>query len=210
MTNETLKNENKPNENKPIRLSVIGACPLDCPDGCSWIVDLEVAFICIHECTFCPNCAAEHSTCPNCGCELVIRPRAGVVSEATWMTAQKLDSFNQAWLDGNVEFLDECITDDCVYCASVGSEPGRTFSGRQAVEAGSREIIAYESGGTGKCEPARVFGSSGFAEWSYTKQDATGRMLEIRGCDYFQFDGDRICRKDAFIKSLTMEGATNE
>lgn len=28
-------------ENEPVRRSVLGACPLDCPDGCAWIVDLE-------------------------------------------------------------------------------------------------------------------------------------------------------------------------
>ena len=34
------------------------------------------AFICSHECTFCPACArAMAHTCPNCGGELVARPR---------------------------------------------------------------------------------------------------------------------------------------
>jgi anaerobic selenocysteine-containing dehydrogenase len=28
-------------EGPPVKKSVLGACPLDCPDGCSWIVDLE-------------------------------------------------------------------------------------------------------------------------------------------------------------------------
>ena len=35
-----------------------------------------VAFICSHECTFCPSCAdAMESVCPNCKGELVERPR---------------------------------------------------------------------------------------------------------------------------------------
>lgn len=34
------------------------------------------AFICSHECTFCPSCSAEmRYRCPNCGGELVPRPR---------------------------------------------------------------------------------------------------------------------------------------
>jgi hypothetical protein len=34
------------------------------------------AWICIHECTFCPACAGELGhACPNCGNELVRRPR---------------------------------------------------------------------------------------------------------------------------------------
>jgi uncharacterized protein len=34
------------------------------------------AYICSHECTFCPSCtAALAAICPNCGGELVRRPR---------------------------------------------------------------------------------------------------------------------------------------
>ncbi|WP_090776537.1 DUF1272 domain-containing protein [Shouchella lonarensis] len=35
----------------------------------------EVAYICIHECTFCPACTKEMTfVCPNCSGELVKRP----------------------------------------------------------------------------------------------------------------------------------------
>ncbi|MBN4056812.1 DUF1272 domain-containing protein [bacterium AH-315-J21] len=38
--------------------------------------DESVAFICVHECTFCPNCTEMMgATCPNCAGELVRRPR---------------------------------------------------------------------------------------------------------------------------------------
>ena len=38
------------------------------------------AYICIYECTFCPDCTtAQKRVCPNCGGELVRRPRAGKV-----------------------------------------------------------------------------------------------------------------------------------
>ena len=34
------------------------------------------AWICLHECTYCPACALELANlCPNCGNELVRRPR---------------------------------------------------------------------------------------------------------------------------------------
>jgi len=36
------------------------------------------AFICSHECTWCPDCAAQMKrVCPNCNGELVSRPRRG-------------------------------------------------------------------------------------------------------------------------------------
>ncbi|AEI40776.1 DUF1272 domain-containing protein [Paenibacillus mucilaginosus] len=38
----------------------------------------STAYICTHECTFCPECTeAVHHVCPNCGGELVKRPRSG-------------------------------------------------------------------------------------------------------------------------------------
>ena len=35
----------------------------------------DLAFICSHECTFCPGCTMMGQRCPNCGGELVRRPR---------------------------------------------------------------------------------------------------------------------------------------
>ncbi|WP_306985039.1 DUF1272 domain-containing protein [Alkalicoccobacillus murimartini] len=36
----------------------------------------DLAFICIHECTFCQQCANQmNRNCPNCGGELVPRPK---------------------------------------------------------------------------------------------------------------------------------------
>jgi hypothetical protein len=38
------------------------------------------AYICIYECTFCPECTEQmKNVCPNCGGELVRRPRSGKV-----------------------------------------------------------------------------------------------------------------------------------
>ncbi len=40
------------------------------------LMDEGPAFICSHECTFCPECStAMKHVCPNCGGELVVRPR---------------------------------------------------------------------------------------------------------------------------------------
>jgi hypothetical protein len=46
-------------------------------EGCQAPVGpLDLAFICSHECTFCPACAAGLAQrCPRCGGELVRRPR---------------------------------------------------------------------------------------------------------------------------------------
>jgi hypothetical protein len=41
----------------------------------------SAAWICVYECTFCPECTEwMQNLCPNCGGELVRRPRAGKVT----------------------------------------------------------------------------------------------------------------------------------
>jgi hypothetical protein len=50
-------------------------------EKCEKALDMDAtAFICVYECTFCADCAAQmQKVCPNCGGELVKRPRAGKV-----------------------------------------------------------------------------------------------------------------------------------
>ncbi|WP_166243268.1 DUF1272 domain-containing protein [Paenibacillus turpanensis] len=46
-------------------------------ERCSTALESQsIAYICVHECTFCLPCTEEMDTiCPNCGGELVRRPR---------------------------------------------------------------------------------------------------------------------------------------
>ena len=48
-----------------------------------------------------------------------------------------------------------------------------------------------------------VYGDRGVAEWSYSGTDESGRMMVVRGCDLFEFVGDKISLKNAFRKCLT-------
>ncbi len=164
-----------------------------------------VAYICSYECTFCAACADRHQQCPNCQGELLARPRRGDLDNAPSVIRQRLEEFNQAWAKADVEGLTALITDDCVYAASVGSEPGTTYVGRDEVERGFREILAYEKGTEGDSGPMFIFGHRAFCHWSYVRSTSSGQRVQVRGCDWFEFDGNLICRKDAFIKSLPME-----
>jgi len=52
-----------------------------------------------------------------------------------------------AWGRADLPTLMKFIADDCVYSASVGSEPGETFVGREAVRAGFAKLLAHDSDG---------------------------------------------------------------
>ena len=115
------------------------------------------------------------------------------------MTLARLERFNDAWSRGDVEELMSFITEDCIYEASVGPEPGRTFIGRAQVEKGFRQMLQHDGDAESKGGRCAVLADLGIAEWSYVKI-AAGRPVEIRGCDIFEFSGDMIRRKDAFRK----------
>jgi ketosteroid isomerase-like protein len=117
------------------------------------------------------------------------------------MTVERLHSFNDAWARGDVDTLMSFMTEDCVYSASVGPEPGRTYRGRDEVRRGFEALIAYDADGESEEGECWVTGARGAAEWSYTFNNPDGTRTKVRGCDLFLFRGDKIVVKDAYRKT---------
>ena len=114
-----------------------------------------------------------------------------------------LMQFGEAWDAGDVAKLVSMMTDDCVYCASVGPEPGMTYVGKEAVREGFVAMLAFDSGGVSRAGRVFIAGSVGVSEWSYQFRTGPDADFEIRGCDIFEFRSGRISRKDAFRKSFS-------
>jgi ketosteroid isomerase-like protein len=122
-------------------------------------------------------------------------------SETAQMTPERLQAFAAAWARGDVDELMSFVTEDCVYNASVGPDPGSTYVGREAVRRGFEELLRYDA--NAKSRGGRVFiaGDRGASEWSYIFTDESGHEIELKGCDLFEFVGDKISRKDAYRKT---------
>jgi hypothetical protein len=45
-----------------------------------------------------------------------------------------------------------------------------------------------------------VSGDRGCSEWLVTGTTLKGERVEVRGCDLFEFKGDKIARKDSYWK----------
>ena len=112
-----------------------------------------------------------------------------------------LRDFTAAWDSRDIDRLMLYMTEDCVYVASVGPEPGRTYVGAAAVREGFREMLAYDADGESKGGRTFIAGHVDVAEWSYLKRGSKGSIVEVRGCDVLEFRGEKIARKDAFRKS---------
>jgi SnoaL-like domain len=112
------------------------------------------------------------------------------------MTEQRLLEFAAAWGSKDLKRLMDFFTHDCIYAASVGSEPGQTYTGIAQVRAGIVAMLEHDTGSTSKIHNIGILGERGFWEWTYTFKDGTVAL----GCDLFEFRGDKIRVKNAFRK----------
>lgn len=119
------------------------------------------------------------------------------------MTIERLKAFDDAWTRKDVESLMEFMTEDCEYHASVGPEPGERFIGKAEVRRGFQAMLDHDAGSESLPGNLHVYGDRGVAEWSYVSTDERGRSTTVRGCDLFEFVGDKIKLKNAFRKCST-------
>jgi taurine dehydrogenase small subunit len=117
------------------------------------------------------------------------------------VTAERLAEALAAWNTRDADRVLAYFAADCAYHASFGPEPlGRSYVGRAEVLEGVRRF--FESYPDGRFEDTEVFvaGERGAAEWTFVATESHGRMLRVRGCDLFEFEGDLIRTKNAFRK----------
>ena len=114
------------------------------------------------------------------------------------MTEDELSRFSRAWSDKDIETLMSFMTDESVYYASVGPEPGSSYKGLEEIRRGFADMLAHDQGQRRE-GIAHIFGDIGVAEWSFI-ETLDGAQVEVRGCDIFEFKGSKIIRKDAFRK----------
>jgi ketosteroid isomerase-like protein len=98
------------------------------------------------------------------------------------------------------------FTDDCVFNMPRGRGPeGRTAAGKEAV----RSLLATRFEGIPDVHYGDdrhfVVGDRGVSEWLLTGTTRAGERVEVRGCDLFEFRGDKISRKDSYWKIVEKE-----
>lgn len=127
-------------------------------------------------------------------------PEPMTTSDVPDMTEERLAAFGDAWRRGDVDALMGFMTDDCVFRASVGPEPGSTYLGRDEVRRGFELILAHDDASEGRSGITVIDGRYGASQWVLVREDGGGGRSEVHGCDIFEFEGDRIKLKDAYRK----------
>jgi ketosteroid isomerase-like protein len=106
-------------------------------------------------------------------------------------------AFNAHDLDAIMDFFVE----DCSLDMPRGPEPwGLRLTGKAAV----REGLASRFSGLPDVHYGEdrhwVSGDLGISEWLLTGTTPYGRPVRVRGCDHWEFRGDKIVRKDSYWK----------
>jgi ketosteroid isomerase-like protein len=118
--------------------------------------------------------------------------------KATIETLQRLvDAFNAHDLDAVMSFF----TDDAVLEMPRGRIRGDGGSrGREEVRSGLASRFAGIPDVHYGDDRHWVSDDRGCSEWLLTGTSTQGDRLEVRGCDLFEFKGDKIARKDSYWK----------
>jgi ketosteroid isomerase-like protein len=124
-----------------------------------------------------------------------------MTSETEITPRECLARFADAWAAHDVGGLLELMTDDAVYAASVGPEPGRTYHGHPELGAGFRAMFDHDAGAVIEQGEPIVFGESAVSTWAYHFASVDGSRHCERGIDLWRFRDGKICLKDAYRKT---------
>jgi quercetin dioxygenase-like cupin family protein/ketosteroid isomerase-like protein len=107
-------------------------------------------------------------------------------------------AFNARDVDGVMA----CMAENCVFHASAGTEAeGQRHIGHDAVRRATEAILAAFPQAAWTEGQHVVAGETGLSTWRFVGQTADGRAVDVRGCDVFAFDGDKIALKDSYRKA---------
>jgi ketosteroid isomerase-like protein len=119
------------------------------------------------------------------------------------MTVELLEAFGEALNRRDLDAAMSFFAEDGSYQSSAGPAlEGREFQGRDAVRAGLEAFLGRSPDGRYEDVSLFVAGDRGFGEWTFVGTSVDGEPVRIRGCDLYDFAGDKIKRKNAFRKQL--------
>jgi ketosteroid isomerase-like protein len=120
---------------------------------------------------------------------------------ATGPTRALMAEINAAFNSRDVDRIMTFFAEDCTFLMARGPEPvGRRVHGKAAV----RRVLAdlFQVIADMRWDHVDVFicGDQAVSVWMVTGQSQDGECLNYRGCDVYEFRGDKILNKDTYWK----------
>lgn len=117
-----------------------------------------------------------------------------------------LQDFVAAWNTRDISRLMDCFDPEATFKGPVGPDPsGSVAHGHEAIRTALQSM--FEQLPSGKLVPTLLFCSATHAlsEWYYEYPGPLGTPVRTYGCDVYEFAGDLIMSKNAYIKHQTGE-----
>jgi len=119
----------------------------------------------------------------------------------TGPTTALLKEINEAFNTQNLDRIMAFFADDATFLMARGPEPeGRRVHGKAAIRKvlGDRFQVIRDM--RWDHVDAFITGDRAVTVWTVTGTGADGEKLNYRGCDLYQFRGDKILNKDTYWK----------
>jgi taurine dehydrogenase small subunit len=119
----------------------------------------------------------------------------------TGPTPALMKQINEAFNSRDVDRIMTFFADDCTFLMARGPEPdGRRVHGKAAV----RKVLADRFGVITDMRwdhvDSFITGNRAVTVWMVTGTGADGEKLNYRGCDLYEFRGDKVLNKDTYWK----------
>ncbi len=115
-----------------------------------------------------------------------------------------LAAIAEAFNSRDVEQILSHFTEDAVFFMASGPEPvGRTVAGKPAIRQVLAERFRVMPDMHWAIEHEYVCGTRAVSVWRVSGRSLDGAtVIDCRGCDLYEFRGDKVCRKDTFWKMV--------
>ena len=124
-----------------------------------------------------------------------------MVTETNATTAETLERLLAAFNAHDIDAVMSFFVDGCKLDMPRGPDPwGQRLEGRKEVRAGLQTRFDGIPDVHWGDDRHWVGGDRGCSEWLLTGTTTNGQRIEVRGCDLFEFRGDKITRKDSYWK----------
>ena len=118
-------------------------------------------------------------------------------------TPALLDAINAAFNSRDVDRIMEFFAEDCTFLMARGPEPeGRRVHGKAAVRKVLADRFAVIRDMRWQHVDRIIAGPRAVTVWMVTGRGGDGEVLNYRGCDIYEFRGDKILNKDTYWKRV--------
>jgi ketosteroid isomerase-like protein len=119
----------------------------------------------------------------------------------TGPTPALMQAINAAFNSRDVDRIMEFFAEDCTFLMARGPEPvGRRVHGKAAVRTVLADRFKVITDMRWDHVEQIITGSRAITVWMVTGHGRDGERLNYRGCDIYEFRGDKILNKDTYWK----------